>query len=155
LGVVNAGVGAGVLFGGEIITIVGTLGLTIRTLDGATLGGVVADDTLGGVVADDTLGGVVADDTLGGVVADDTLGGVVGGALNGSGMGVGGYVGGTVVGGRLGPSRSKVHVVCAPSLFFAHTPTVPTTVVTGFALWHKESVYLARFTVDPANHSRK
>jgi hypothetical protein len=146
LGVVNAGVGAGVLFGGEIITIVGTLGLTIRTLDGATLGGVVADDTLGGVVADDTLGGVVA---------DDTLGGVVGGALNGSGMGVGGYVGGTVVGGRLGPSRSNVHVVCAPSLFFAHTPTVPTTVVTGFALWHKESVYLARFTVDPANHSRK
>jgi hypothetical protein len=146
LGVVNAGVGAGVLFGGEIITIVGTLGLTIRTLDGATLGGVVADDTLGGVVADDTLGGVVA---------DDTLGGVVGGALNGSGMGVGGYVGGTVVGGRLGPSRSKVHVVCAPSLFFAHTPTVPTTVVTGFALWHKESVYVARFTVDPANHSRK
>jgi hypothetical protein len=139
-------VGAGVLFGGEIITIVGTLGLTIRTLDGATLGGVVADDTLGGVVADDTLGGVVA---------DDTLGGVVGGALNGSGMGVGGYVGGTVVGGRLGPSRSKVHVVCAPSLFFAHAPTVPTTVVTGFALWHKESVYLARFTVDPANHSRK
>jgi hypothetical protein len=72
--------GKGVLFGGEIITIVGTLKGT-TAFDGTTLGGAVTDDTLGGAVADDTLGGAVA---------DDTIGGVVGGALNGSGIGVGG-----------------------------------------------------------------
>jgi hypothetical protein len=134
-------VGDGVLLGGEIITTVGTLGVTTRTFDGATVGGAVTGVTLGGAV--------------GGTVFDDTLGGVVGGALKGSGIGVGGYVGGTVVGGRLGPSRSRVHVVCAPSPFFAHTPTVPCTTVTGFALLQNESVYVARFTVDPASHSRK
>jgi hypothetical protein len=58
------------------------------------------------------------------------------------------------VGAGVGLGSELIIVVCASLSFLAHTPTVPTTVVTGFVLRQKESVYTVELTVDPADHSR-